>query len=150
MGIPLMSGNLRMALDVTTTSPHWTTVWAPRLLSVLRIVAALIFMAHGTQKLLGFPAPASGAGPAAFTLSWFSGVIELVTGFLMLIGLFTRPAAFLASGTMAFAYWLAHAPRDPFPVLNGGDAAILYCFVFLYLVAAGPGPWSVDAARRTA
>jgi putative oxidoreductase len=124
--------------------------WAPRLLSVLRIVAALIFMAHGTQKLLGFPASGGGGGPEAFTLSWFAGVIELVTGFLMLIGLFTRPAAFLASGTMAFAYWLAHAPRDFFPVLNGGDAAILYCFVFLYLAAAGPGPWSIDATRRAA
>ncbi|MGK7868465.1 DoxX family protein [Falsiroseomonas sp. E2-1-a20] len=139
-----------MAIDVTTTSPLPTT-WAPRLLSVLRIVAALIFMAHGTQKLLGFPvADGAGGGPEAFTLSWFAGVIELVTGFLMLIGLFTRPAAFLASGTMAFAYWLAHAPRDFFPVLNGGDAAILYCFVFLYIAAAGPGPWSIDATRRAA
>ncbi|MGG5888791.1 DoxX family protein [Falsiroseomonas sp. HC035] len=138
-----------MAIDVTTTSPLAAT-WAPRLLSVLRIVAALIFMAHGTQKLLGFPVAEGGGGPEAFTLSWFAGVIELVTGFLMLIGLFTRPAAFLASGTMAFAYWIAHAPRDVFPVLNGGDAAILYCFVFLYLAAAGPGPWSVDATRRAA
>jgi putative oxidoreductase len=138
-----------MAIDVTTTSSLATT-WAPRLLSILRIVAALIFMAHGTQKLLGFPASASGGGPGAFTLGWFAGVIELTTGFLMLIGLFTRPAAFLASGTMAFAYWLAHAPRGLYPVLNGGDAAILYCFVFLYLAAAGPGPWSVDAARRAA
>lgn len=122
-------------------------LWAPRLLSILRIVAALIFMAHGTQKLLGFPA-GSGGGPAAMSLPWIAGVIEIVTGVLLTIGLFTRPAAFLASGTMAAAYWLAHAPRDFFPVNNGGDAAILYCFVFLYLVAAGPGPWSVDAKRR--
>jgi putative oxidoreductase len=139
-----------MPRDGTTTTLPLPTTWAPRLLSVLRIVAALIFMAHGTQKLLGFPAAEGGGGPAAFTLGWFAGVIELTTGFLMAIGLFTRPAAFLASGTMAFAYWLAHAPRDFFPVLNGGDAAILYCFVFLYLAAAGPGPWSVDAARRAA
>ncbi len=124
--------------------------WAPQMLSVLRIMAALLFLAHGTQKLLGFPAMPGGAGPAAFTLFWTSGVIELVTGMLMLIGLATRPAAFLASGTMAAAYFMAHAPRNSFPVLNGGDAAILFCFVFLYLVAAGPGPWSFDAARRQA
>jgi putative oxidoreductase len=119
------------------------------MLSVLRIVAALIFFLHGTQKLLGIP-PMSGdgGGPAAFTLSWTAGVIELVTGALLLLGLFTRPAAFLASGLMAFAYFLAHAPQDLFPTLNGGDAAILYCFVFLYLVFAGPGPWSLDATMR--
>lgn len=122
--------------------------WAPRLLSVLRIVAALIFLEHGTQKLLGFPPPMNGVGPAAFTLSWFAGVLELVGGSLLLAGLFTRPVAFILSGEMAFAYWLAHAPRNAFPLLNGGDAAVLYCFVFLYLAAAGGGPWSVDHARR--
>lgn len=121
--------------------------WAPRLLSVLRIVAALIFMLHGTQKLLGFPPPAGGAGPALFTLSWFAGVLELFGGPLLLIGLFTRPVAFILSGQMALAYWIAHAPRSPFPVLNGGDSAILFCFVFLYIAAAGAGPWSVDASR---
>jgi len=124
--------------------------WAPRLLSVLRIVAALLFLEHGTQKLLGFPMAGGGAGPALFTLAWFAGAIELVTGVLMLIGFATRPAALIASGEMAFAYWMAHAPRSPFPVLNGGDSAILYCFVFLYLAAAGAGPWSVDATRRSA
>ncbi|NKC32368.1 DoxX family protein [Falsiroseomonas selenitidurans] len=121
--------------------------WGPQLLSLLRITAGLVFLAHGTQKLLGFPA-GSGGAPEMLSLSWFAGVIELVAGSLITLGLFTRPAAFVASGTMAFAYWLAHAPRDPFPVNNGGDAAILYCFVFLYLAAAGAGPWSVDAARR--
>ena len=121
------------------------TVWAPRLLSVLRIVAALIFMEHGTQKLLGFPAYPN--PPAMLTLPWIAGAIELVGGLLLLIGLFSRPVAFILSGEMAFAYWIAHAPRSPFPVLNGGDAAILYCFVFLYLAFAGPGPWSVDASR---
>ena len=125
------------------------TVWAPRVLSILRIVAALIFLEHGTQKLLGFPAGEHGA-PELMTLPWFAGVIELVAGALLLIGLFTRAAAFIASGEMAVAYWMAHAPQSPFPVNNGGDAAILYCFVFLYLVFAGPGPWSLDAtlARR--
>ena len=119
------------------------TLWAPRVLSILRIVAALIFMAHGTQKLLGFPPHPS--PPAAMSLSWIAGLIELVGGPLLALGLFTRPVAFILSGEMAVAYWMAHAPRGLFPVLNGGDAAILYCFIFLYLVFAGPGPWSLDA-----
>ena len=119
--------------------------WAPRILSIVRIIAGLIFLVHGTQKILGFPA--SEMNPAAFSLPWIAGVIELVCGVLIAIGLFTRPAAFLASGTMAFAYFLAHAPQSFYPALNGGDAAILYCFLFLYLVFAGPGPWSLDAAR---
>lgn len=125
---------------------EFQTVWAPRVLSILRIVAALIFLEHGTQKLLGFP-----GGERAFvafgTLSWWAGLIELVTGTLLVLGVFARAAAFVASGEMAFAYWLAHAPQSFFPVNNGGDAAILYCFVFLYLVFAGPGPWSIDAMR---
>lgn len=120
--------------------------WAPRFLSIMRVIAGLIFLAHGTQKLLSFPA--TERVTEMFTLSWYAGVIELICGALIAIGLLTRPAAFLASGTMAFAYWIAHAPRDFFPVNNGGDAAILYCFLFLYLVFAGPGPWSLDAARR--
>jgi putative oxidoreductase len=122
--------------------------WAPRLLSVLRIVAALIFLEHGTQKLFGFPPRASGAGPELFTLIWFAGAMEVVGGILLLIGWLTRPVAFILSGEMAFAYFIGHAPRNFFPVLNGGDAAILYCFVFLYIAAAGPGPWSIDAGRR--
>ncbi|HUF85914.1 MAG TPA: DoxX family protein [Thermohalobaculum sp.] len=120
--------------------------WAPASLSVLRCVAGLIFMAHGTQKLLGFPAAEHVT--EAFSLSWFAGAIELICGALIAVGFLTRPAAFVSSGTMALAYWIAHAPQDFFPVNNGGDAAILYCFVFLYLVFAGPGPWSVDAVRR--
>ena len=118
--------------------------WAPRMLSVLRIVAALVFIAHGTQKLLGFPAGAN-PGPEFMSLFWIGGLIEVVTGALLILGLFTRLAAFVASGEMAVAYWMFHAPQNPYPVNNGGDAAILYCFVFLYLVFAGPGPWSVDA-----
>ncbi|WP_262031908.1 DoxX family protein [Microvirga sp. Mcv34] len=124
------------------------TVWAPRLLSILRIVAALIFMAHGTQKLLGFPASPN-PGPAAFSLPWIAGVLELAGGALLIPGLFVRPVAFVLSGLMAAAYWIAHAPRSPYPVLNGGDAAILYCFVFLFLAAAGGGAWSLDRSLRT-
>jgi len=120
--------------------------WQPRVLSVLRAAAGLIFMLHGAQKLLGYPPTQKVL--QAFSLPWTAGVIELVCGGLIFVGLFTRPAAFLASGTMAFAYWIAHAPRDIFPVNNGGDAAILYCFIFLYLVFAGPGPWSLDVLLR--
>ena len=125
--------------------------WAPRALSILRIVAGLIFIEHGTQKFLAFPIGEGGA-PPAMSMGWYAGIIELVAGALLVLGLFTRPAAFIASGTMAVAYWYAHAPQNFFPVNNGGDAAILYCFVFLYLVFAGPGPWSLDAMRdrRTA
>ncbi|WP_243372140.1 DoxX family protein [Microvirga solisilvae] len=122
-----------------------TTVWSPRLLSILRIVAALIFMVHGTQKILGFP---EGFSPAMFSLPWIAGVLELFGGALLVLGLFVRPVAFVLSGLMAVAYWMAHAPKSVFPVLNGGDAAILYCFVFLYLVAAGGGVWSLDNAMR--
>jgi putative oxidoreductase len=123
--------------------------WAPRVLSILRIVSGLIFLAHGTQKLLSFPGgERAGSGLAFDNPGAFAGAIELVCGALIAIGLFTRPAAFIASGTMAVAYWMAHAPQNFFPVNNGGDAAILYCFVFLYLVFAGPGPWSADAALR--
>lgn len=122
--------------------------WAPAMLSVLRIMSALIFMAHGTTKLLNYPV--SEMNPAIGSLSWIAGVMELIGGALLVIGLFTRPVAFLLSGLMASAYFIAHAPKSFFPVLNGGDAAILYCFVFLYFVFAGPGPISVDAARDRA
>lgn len=123
------------------------TIWAPRLLSVLRIVAALIFMEHGTQKLLGFPAyPATGA-PVMMTLPWIQGVIELVGGALLVLGFLTRPVAFILSGDMAVAYFMAHAPKSVFPVMNGGDAAILYCFIFLFIAAAGGGAWALDSRR---
>lgn len=123
--------------------------FAPHALAALRIMAALLFIAHGTQKLLGFPAPpSSGTLPAAFTMAWTAGMLELFGGLLVLVGLLTRPAAFVLSGLMAFAYFLAHAPRSFYPVLNGGDAAILFCFVFLYLVFAGPGSLSIDGRRR--
>ncbi len=128
------------------TIDNLETVWAPRVLSVLRIVAALLFFEHGTTKLLGFPP--SDHSPEFLSLSWIAGALELVGGALLIVGLFTRPVAFILSGEMAFAYWMAHAPRSPFPVVNAGDAAILYCFVFLYLAFAGGGPWSLDALRR--
>ena len=119
--------------------------WAPRLHSVMRLMAGLLFMEHGTQKLLGIPNyPASGA-PGIGTLMWFGGIIELTCGALIAIGFLTRPAAFLASGMCAAAYFLFHVSRGIFPILNGGELAALYCFVFLYLAAAGAGPWSVDA-----
>ena len=122
------------------------TVWAPRVLSILRIVAGLLFFEHGTTKLLGFPP--SEHSPEFLSLSWIAGALELVGGALLIVGLFTRPVAFIVSGEMAFAYWIAHAPQSPFPLLNNGDSAILYCFVFLYLAFAGGGPWSLDALRQ--
>ncbi|WP_159346470.1 DoxX family protein [Roseomonas harenae] len=125
-------------------------VWAPRMLSVLRIVAALIFLLHGTQKLFGFPAPPASGLPPVMSLFWIGAILELVGGLLLLVGAFTRPVAFILAGEMAVAYWMFHAPRNLYPTLNNGDASILYCFIFLYLVFAGAGPWSVDAARRRA
>ena len=118
------------------------SAYAPRALAVLRIVAALIFLEHGTQKLLGFPA--SSFSPAFLTLPWIAGAIEIVGGIMLLVGFQTRIVAFICSGEMAVAYWMGHAPKNFFPALNGGDAAILYCFVFLYFVFSGPGAWAVD------
>lgn len=123
-----------------------TAPLAPIMLSVLRIMAGLLFLAHGTQKLLNFP-PAARAVDLS-TLSGKAAFFELIGGALIALGLFTRPAAFLCSGTMAVAYFVAHAPRSFFPVVNGGDAAILYCFVFLFIFFAGPGPWSIDKMRK--
>ena len=120
--------------------------WSPYILSVLRIVTALIFMEHGTQKLLGFPS-GSNMQPPLFSMFGFAGLLELVGGLLILLGLFTRPVAFILAGEMAFAYFMGHAARGVFPVNNGGDAAILYCFVFLYFVFSGPGAWSLDRTR---
>lgn len=121
--------------------------WSPRLLSVLRIITGYLYMAHGASKLLGFPTPFP-RPIELFSLFGLAGVLELFGGALILIGLFTRPVAFILSGEMAFAYFIAHAPKSFWPLLNGGDAAVLYCFIFLYLAAAGGGPWSVDRWRR--
>ena len=125
-----------------------TTTWAPRILSLLRIMSAMLFMAHGTLKILGFPT-SDRSPPELMSLGGMAGVFELFGGALLVVGLFTRPVAFLLSGVMAFAYFIAHAPRSFFPVLNGGDAAILYCFVFLYFAFAGGGVWSIDALRKS-
>ena len=122
--------------------------YTPHALAALRIVAALIFMEHGTQKLIGFPEAPDGGLPPAGSLLWVGAWIELVGGVMLLFGLFTRPVAFLVAGEMAVAYWMFHAPVSFFPALNGGDAAVLYTFVFLLLVFAGPGAWSLDGLRR--
>jgi putative oxidoreductase len=125
------------------------SLWAPRILSVLRIVAAAMFMVHGTQKLFGVPPGGRGpASPPLLSMSGVAGLLEVFGGFLLLIGLFTRPVAFLLSGQMAVAYFVVHAPRAFLPILNGGELAALYCFLFLYVSAAGGGSWSVDHARK--
>ena len=123
--------------------------WAPYLLSVLRIIAAFLFMQVGTAKLFAFPgAVMPGGGTAAVgSLPWIAGFLETFPGLFLLVGLFTRPVAFILSGEMAFAYFMGHAPQGLWPVLNQGSPAILFCFLFLYLSAAGPGPWSIDALR---
>lgn len=122
---------------------------APLMLGVLRIMAGLLFLAHGTQKFLGFPdGQMAGMGLALDNPGAYAGIVELVAGALIALGLFTRPAAFLASGTMAAAYFIGHAPQNFWPVNNMGDAAILYCFVFLYFVFRGPGALSVEGDKR--
>src|SRR5438105_14577899 len=123
-------------------------IWSTRLLSVLRIVVAALFMQHGMAKLLHVPHVASFDNVQLMSLIGFAGVLELGGGLLLLVGLFTRPVAFVLSGEMAFAYFMAHAPRDPLPLLNGGELAVVYCFVFLYLSVAGGGAWSIDAYRH--
>jgi putative oxidoreductase len=122
-------------------------VWAPRFLGLLRIVAGLLFMEHGMAKLLGWPHDPRLDTLHAFQLLWFAGIIELVGGGLLTIGLFTRCAAFVMSGEMAIAYFTRHAPNSFFPVLNGGDAAILFCFLFFYFFLAGGGSYSIDRVR---
>ncbi len=122
--------------------------WAPRLLSVLRIIVGLLFIEHGTSKFFGFPSGGETGTVELFSLIGLSGVLELVGGVLLTLGLFTRITAFILSGEMAFAYFIAHAPHSFFPLINRGEPAVFYCFMFLYIAAAGSGPWSIDAARR--
>jgi putative oxidoreductase len=122
--------------------------WSPRLLSVLRIVTALLFIAHGTAKLFQMPHLAMFDNLQLMSLMGLQGVLEAGGGLLLLIGLFSRPVAFVLSGDMAVAFFMTHWPKGWLPILNGGDLAVLFCFVFLYLWAAGPGPWSVDARLR--
>jgi putative oxidoreductase len=125
--------------------------WIPRALALLRIVAGYLVLQHGTAKLFGFPHVAMFDKLQLMSLIGVAGIIELVGGALVLIGLFVRPAAFILSGEMAAAYFIGHAPRGNFllPTMNQGEAAVIYCFVFLFLAAAGGGVWSIDAARRS-
>jgi putative oxidoreductase len=123
--------------------------WAPHILSLLRIFAGLEIIEHGTSKLLGFPVVPMFANVQINSLLGVSGVIELIGGALLLVGLFTRPVAFILSGFTAAAYFIVHAPKEFFPILNGGELAALFCFLFLYFVFAGPGPWSIDALFRS-
>jgi putative oxidoreductase len=127
-------------------SESFRAAWSPPLLSVLRIVAGLLFLEHGLSKYFGFPGP-SPATFQMFGMLGLAGAIETVAGALITIGLFTRVAAFIASGEMAFAYFISHFPKNFFPIINGGDAAILYCFIFLFFALEGGGPWGIDAMR---
>ena len=126
----------------------------PELLSILRIVTALLFLQHATMKLFGFPAlPMPGGAPdeaGGFSPFMLIGILELVGSLMLIAGFWTRLAAFVLSGEMAVAYWVAHAPQSFYPLVNFGEAAILFCFVFLYIAAAGPGAWAVDTARKAA
>ena len=124
------------------------TAWAPRALSVLRIITGLMIIQHGMAKLLGFPVVASFANLSPFSLIGAAGFIELIGGALLIIGFLTQPVAFIVSGEMAFAYFMAHAPKELLPADNGGTLAIAFCFACLYLSTAGAGPWSVDATMK--
>ena len=118
--------------------------FAPAMLSVLRIVTGLLFLEHGTGKLIGFPAGLPMIDKMPTGLLYFTGTMELIGGALIVIGLFTRPVAFILSGFMAAAYFMAHFPMSFFPAINFGEPAVLFCFIFLYIAAAGPGPWAID------
>ena len=120
--------------------------WQPRVLSILRIVLGVLLLQHALMKLFSFPGPFM-RPVVTGELIWFAGVLELIGGVLLIIGLFTRWTAFILAGLMAFAYFMGHAPRGFYPIINGGNLAILYCFVAFYLFFSGPGPWSVDAQR---
>jgi putative oxidoreductase len=125
-------------------------MWSERMLSVLRIVAAVLFLQHGLAKFFGFPHVAMFDNLNLVSLIGVAGLIEIVGSVFLLLGLFTRLAAFIMSGEMAFAYFMSHAPRGFFPILNNGESAVLFCFLFLYFAVAGGGAWSLDQRRRTA
>lgn len=131
-------------------TPAFYATWSPRLLGLLRIILGFLYIQHGTAKLFGVPHVAMFDGLQLFSLMGVAGVLELVGGALLLIGLFTRPVAFILSGQMAVAYFLMHAPAAFLPILNGGEMAVMYCFTFLYLAAAGGGAYSLDAMRGKA
>jgi putative oxidoreductase len=128
-------------------SQSFYAAWTPRILGILRIVTGFLFLQHGMAKLFGVPHIAMFDGLQPFSLLGFAGVLELVGGLLVLIGLFTRPAAFILSGEMAVAYFMAHAAKGFLPILNQGELAVVYCFVFLYFAVAGAGAFSIDAGR---
>jgi putative oxidoreductase len=123
--------------------------WRPYVLSIIRIIVALLLLQHGLSKFFGFPVPwpAGGGAPAMFTLYWWAGAIEIVGSVLLALGLFTRPVAFILAGELAAAYFIGHAPQSFYPQVNRGEAAILFSFIFFYIFVAGPGPWSIDAMR---
>ncbi len=125
-------------------------VWTPRILGILRIIIGFLFLQHGTAKLFGVPHIAMFDGVQLFSLMGFAGMLELVGGLLILVGLFTRPTAFILSGEMAAAYFMAHAPHGLLPILNQGELAVVYCFAFLYFAVAGAGAFSIDATRSKA
>ena len=127
-----------------------TSIWTPRVLAVLRVITALLFLEHATMKFLQFPAAIPGVPYPLPTIMLVAGAIEIVTSLMMLAGFYTRVAAFIASGEMAAAYFMAHAPQGFWPALNFGEPAILFCFIFLYLSLAGGGAWTIDNTRRTA
>jgi len=139
-----MSASTLPSSGATSKATVLPRSWAPALHSVLRIVAGLLFLEHGTGKLLGFPGGLPFIDKMPAGLLYFTGTIELVGGILIVLGLFTRPTAFVLSGFMAVAYFMAHFPMSFFPAINYGEPAVLFCFVFLYFAAAGPGPWSID------
>lgn len=122
--------------------------YTPHLHGILRIMAGLLFLQHGLVKLFGFPAGAMPGKQPLMSFMGLAGTIETITGLLIVLGLFTRPAAFIAAGFCAVAYWMAHGMQNFYPILNQGELAALYCFVFLYLAAAGPGAFSIDGSRE--
>ena len=131
-------------------SPAFLATWNPRLLGLLRIIVGFLYIQHGTAKLFGAPHVAMFDGLQLFSLMGAAGVLELAGGALLLLGLFTRPVAFILSGQMAAAYFMAHAPAGFLPILNGGEMAVMYCFTFLYFAAAGAGAYSLDGLRGKA
>lgn len=136
-----------MRKRIEKLSDAWAA-WTPAVLSILRIMAALLILQHGMAKIIGFPHNPRYDGLQWFSLIWFAGFLELVFGSLLAVGLFTRLAAFILAGEMAAAYFISHAPRAFMPIVNTGELAALYCFVFFFLAFAGPGPWSVDAMMK--
>ena len=134
----------------TSPSPALLAAWTPRLLGILRIITGFLYLQHGTAKLFGVPHVAMFDGVQLFSLMGVAGILELVGGALLLLGLFTRPVAFILSGQMAVGYFMMHAPQGFLPILNGGELAVLYCFTFLYFAAAGGGAFSLDGLRRKA